>query len=177
MLCTVLTGVAGVAAWMSGALPFLSAGLGASGLDRLEIARSTLAGIQNFWPVGSGLGSFPRVYPQFEDPAAVTETFVNHAHNDYLELLFETGLAGMLLLACFLYWWATRCIRAWSSSDGPVDARLWPRAASIVTGVLLAHSLVDYPLRTPALMVCFLFFCLVLDARSAGQERVPVRAA
>lgn len=171
LIAIVLGGLAVVAAWLSGALPFLSTSLGSGGLDRLQIARTTLGGIWHFWPAGSGLGSYPLIYPMFENPASVTAIFVNHAHNDYLELLFETGLAGALLLAGFLFWWFNRSIRAWGGEDA---GGLWAKTASIVTAIMLAHSLVDYPLRTPSLMVAFLFFCLVLGshaARPAVEDR------
>src|SRR5208337_1465605 len=39
-----------------------------------------------------GLGAFPVVYPAFR--SFYTNFFVNEAHNDYLQLLVETGLAG-----------------------------------------------------------------------------------
>ena len=43
-------------------------------------------------------------------------------------------------------------------------------AGSMTAGVLMAHSLVDYPLRTPALATLFAF-AIGLVARSPGAER------
>ena len=42
--------------------------------------------------LGWGLGTFPVVYPQFR--TFYTNSFVNEAHNDYLQLLTEMGLLG-----------------------------------------------------------------------------------
>ncbi len=58
------------------------------------------------------------------------------------------------------------------------------RAASLVILLLLAHSLVDYPLRTAALSAIFAFFCAVLGAPAAEpqlslrsrEHRRPARA-
>lgn len=50
--------------------------------------------------LGWGLGAFPIVYPEFR--SFYTTLFVNQAHNDYLQLLVETGLAGFSIMVWFL---------------------------------------------------------------------------
>src|SRR5271165_3302717 len=50
--------------------------------------------------LGWGLGSFPVVYPEFR--TFYTNFFVNEAHNDYLQLLVETGLLGFATMLWFL---------------------------------------------------------------------------
>jgi O-antigen ligase len=136
-------------------------------VTRPAIWRTTVQGITEFWPLGSGLGTFPSVYPLFEDGDTVTRTYVNHAHNDYLEWVFEAGLIGAALIVAGLAWWAIASVRAWR---GPAEAQLWPRAASILVGLVLAHSVVDYPLRTPAMLVVTVFFALVLASPSLVQS-------
>jgi O-antigen ligase len=115
--------------------------------------------------LGSGVGSFPRVYRQYEDPAAVDRTFVNHAHNDYIEIVMETGIPGILLLAAFFFWWARRAVPIWRSAA--LDR--YAVAASIASGALLIHSLVDYPLRTAAIS-SIMAACLAKMARPRAQE-------
>jgi O-antigen ligase len=61
---------------------------------RLRIYRDGLR-MFTYKPVlGWGLGTFPTVYPQFR--SFYTNKFVNHAHNDYVQLLVETGLSEQL---------------------------------------------------------------------------------
>ena len=104
------------------------------------------AGDRRLHAARSGLGSFARVYDLYEDPASVTNTFVVHAHNDYAELALETGVPGNLLMLLFLAWWAAAW-RIWQSAEaGP-----FARAAAIASAAILAHSLVDFPLRTAAI--------------------------
>ncbi|TCJ39563.1 O-antigen ligase [Parafrankia sp. BMG5.11] len=129
--------------------------------SRPDIWRTTLRGIGQFWPAGSGLGTFTAVYRTFEDPDALGTKFINHAHNDYLEVLFEAGLAGAVLMVAVVGWWAARSVQVWR---GGTEPSIWHRAASIVVGVGLLHSLVDYPLRTPAVLMIACFFAAVLAA-------------
>jgi len=116
-------------------------------------------------PFGSGLGSFQSVYPLYEDPATVSQTYAIHAHDDYAELALELGLPGILLVIAFLAWWIVAVWRVWRSAEaGP-----FVRAASIASAALLAHSVVDFPLRTGAISACFAFCLALLADRRAPQ--------
>ena len=119
-------------------------------LSRPDTFSRTMDAIAAYFPVGSGLGTFEQVYPRFEDPATVTTVFMNHAHNDYLEVAMELGIIGMALLVAAIVFWAVLSWRAWTTRGS--EARL-QKAASIALAVPLLHSLVDYPLRTPGLAV------------------------
>src|SRR5690606_6002719 len=94
--------------------------------------------IRDFLPSGSGLGSFAEIYRLYENPGAVGLSYVNHAHNDYLEWLLQTGLPGGLLLTAFLLWWGWRAWRVWYARDADPFAR----AAVIAGATILVHSIV-----------------------------------
>lgn len=120
---------------------------GESVSSRTTIWMTTDGAIRDSFPFGTGLGSFEQVYRHYEDPAQVTSTYVNHAHNDYLELALELGAPGVLLIVLFLAWWAVAAFRIWTSQLSTPFAR----AATIATAAILAHSVVDFPLRTAAI--------------------------
>ena len=146
----------------------LESSLAAAGSDQSYSTRSTsfansLRAVGDTFPVGSGIGSFATVYPAYEDPDVVDRWYVNHVHNDYIELVLETGLAGLLLILIFLLWWAGRAIAIWRSPT--IDH--FARAASVASGAILAHSLVDFPLRTSAIAAVF----AVCVALMAGPRR------
>lgn len=123
---------------------------------------------KDFLPVGAGIGSFVPVFRSYEDLATIDRMYMNHAHNDYLELLVETGLLGLIVLALFLLWWGWRTIAIWSSSERDYFAR----AATIATAAVLAHSLVDYPLRTAAISALFAACCgLMAEPRSSVRKK------
>ena len=110
------------------------------------------------FPVGTGFGSFDPVFRQYEPDAGLTDSYLNHAHNELLELAMTAGVPGLLLLAAFLGWWGWRLLVALRARGGGPD---WAQAllGGIVIGVLLAASLVDYPLRTPLLELVFAVAC------------------
>ena len=129
--------------------------------SRWSIAIATLEGIGSFFPLGAGIGTFPEAFRRFH-PADIP-LFVNHAHNDYLEWLFEGGLlaAGLLLLLLALY--LRRCFHI-------VREESWPRerylriGAAIGILLILLHGLVEYNLRIPANAIFFAFLAGLLFA-------------
>ncbi len=137
---------------------------------RGEIWSHTGDAIRDFGIAGSGVGTFTAIYPLYEDPATIERTYVNHAHNDYLELALEGGVPAILLMLLFLGWWSLRAFAIWRS---PNAAELG-RAACIASGAILLHSLVDYPLRTAAIAtILAMALALMADpARRRHQARL-----
>lgn len=134
----------------------------------------TLQAAGDYMPLGSGIGTFRIVYQTYEDPARVDRTYMNHAHNDYLELLLETGAPGLILVSMFLFWWTRRTVHIWAG-DTPDS---FAEAATIATAALLVHSFVDYPLRTAALSSLFAVCCVLMaEPRQPTSKRRKARAA
>jgi O-antigen ligase len=129
---------------------------------RLKIAKTTISAARVFEPVGSGLGTFVPIYQMFERPDALLSSYVNHAHNDWVELWLEGGWPAVAVLGVFLLWFVVYAAKAWWRGEGTaVDAAL-SRAATVAVVALLLHSAVDYPLRTTALMVLLAFSCALM---------------
>jgi O-antigen ligase len=120
--------------------------------SRKVIWTNTAKLVPQYFPVGSGLGSFEDVYRTVDDRNRISKEYVNHAHNDYLEVSLELGLAGIALLIAFLLWWIERCRFVWGRD---FEGASLGRAASVAIGILLAFTLVEYPLRTSALAALF----------------------
>ena len=137
-------------------------------ISRSTFFPNTVRAALDYLPLGSGVGSFTSVYPLYENQAIITNTYANHAHSDLLELFLETGLPGLVLLALFLIWWTHRALVIWRSEE--VDQ--FARAATIASAAILAHSLVDYPLRTAAVSAIFAACCaLMAEARPWVRPR------
>lgn len=141
---------------------------------RLVLARVSLRAAADFFPVGAGLGTFVPVYARFETPADMGANYANHAHNDWLELWLEAGVPGLILAAVFLGWFFATAYRAWRHGDAGIDSLL-AQAASISVLLLLAHSLADYPLRTPALACVFAFACAMIIHPTGKSQNITKR--
>ena len=113
---------------------------------------------QDFLPLGSGIGTFAQIYRRYEDPELVERTWVNHVHSDFIEIALETGLPGLAVLLIFLLWWLGRVVRIWRADKPDYFAR----AATIASAAILAHSTVDYPLRTAAISALFAACCALM---------------
>lgn len=126
--------------------------------DRWQMVTSAWHAAMAFWPFGSGLGSFAAVFPAFH-PVGV-RGFVEHAHNDYVQLLMECGVLAVALsvLALILSVRQTGALMRRNRRYG-LDA-VSQLQASCGLGVLavLLHSWVDFNLRIPAnaLLAAFL---------------------
>lgn len=136
--------------------------------DRLTIWSRTIEAIFAHGLTGTGMGTFPAIYAMHENPAEVGRFVVNHAHNDYLEWALELGVPGTLLILFLLGWWASRAVAVWSVRT-PLR---YARAASIASAALLAHSLVDFPLRTAAIAAIF-GLCAALLSLPAPKHTSP----
>jgi O-antigen ligase len=131
---------------------------------RVALNRTGFKAALDALPFGTGLGSFVPVYAAAEHKEDLFAGFANRAHNDLIEIVLETGMTGIVLLSLFLAWFAKKAYAAWSSGrggEGAADALL-ERAATLIIALLLAHSLMDYPLRTAALGSIFALFCAIL---------------
>lgn len=134
------------------AVPIKSNDLGdkLSGIDphmRNLSIRTTAAASLHYLPFGSGAGTFTRVYPEYEDAESASLEYLNHAHDDYVEVALEHGLPGIALIGAAFVFWLMQVRRVWRRDQGDALAR----AGSIAIGLIFAHCLVDYPLRTAAI--------------------------
>jgi O-antigen ligase len=121
-----------------------------------------------FWPYGSGFGSFVEAYQMYETPAQMVDNFVNAAHNDWLQLLLEGGAAALFLMIIFILLFLTALKRIIQHNMGPTAHTTCLRAAAASVVLLSLHAIVDFGLRTPALLSLFSVCCglLCLSAQS-----------
>ena len=142
---------------------------------RYTFARVTLRAAADFLPFGAGVGAFGPVYAMTEQPDDMLDgIFANHAHNDYLEVWLETGFFGAALIAGFIIVFAAAALRIWRGRPPEQTQIDWTlsRAATILVALLLLHSLVDYPLRTNAIMAVMALACGLEIGRASCRERV-----
>jgi O-antigen ligase len=144
-----------------------------SGARRISMARGALHILYDHPVQGCGLGTLVSVYPRYE--TAYDGRVVDHVHNDYVELLAETGLLGGLCGAMFLWLLYRESRKNFTAEQGHFSRGLHAGAIVAVSGMLL-HSLVDFNLHIPANALLFLlqaYLATSLPLASTASASVP----
>jgi O-antigen ligase len=126
--------------------------------------------ISDFFPWGSGYGSFADVYRIYEPSTMLSSSYFNHAHNDFVELVLTGGVPGVFVLIVALLWLLVTAFRA-IRLDRKASPRRWAGAmmALCVILLLVLASIADYPLRTPSLSL-LLAIMVALLARAVTDK-------
>ena len=134
----------------------------AGGTSRLDLFRNSVALVQTYPFIGAGLGSYMMLYSTY---AYLTHVgFIIHAHNIYLDVWIEQGMAAILAL---VWMWGVFGIGLWREAyKGRIRPYLGAAALSLAT--ILLHGLVEDALfGSRSLMLLFLplAFALPYPAR------------
>ena len=118
---------------------------------RLQLLRFSVVGLKAFFPLGAGLGSYSIAAQRFQ-PESVAG-YVEHVHNDYVELIFETGAFGVAALLCFAAAAVAAGLRlrkTLSSDQQPLSPAIacWLGAAAFAI-----HAWFDFPAHIPGLVI------------------------
>jgi len=143
---------------------------GASYHTRIQIARDSIPMIEAHPVTGWGLGTFTTVYPKYRTFYA--EVFINAAHNDYVQVLAETGALGFAAVLGFLAVVYVRGFRKLRGSGLDLTQAATLAALLGVTGILV-HSLVDFNLQIPANAATFYVIAALAAAsfQPTGRRR------
>lgn len=131
--------------------------------------------LERYMLSGTGFGTFVPVYQVAESLEVLRPQFVNHAHNDYLEILLEGGVAGAALILLFFALLALASFKLFRSSVS-IQRGLMAIAGASGIVLLLLSSIVDYPMRMPALAAPFALFCALLLPRRADTPSTSAQA-
>ena len=118
---------------------------------------------------GAGVGGLVAVFPRYE--VAYDGLVVDHVHNDYMELLAETGILGGLCGLAFLWILIRDARRGFIAEQGHFSRAIHAGAITALCGLLL-HSMVDFNLHIPSNVLLFL-----LNAHLATTTPLPSQGA
>jgi len=124
-------------------------GHGYSWRDILRICR-------DFPLFGTGLGTFGNISTMYKTTSV--QVIFTYAHNDYFQLLSETGLAGFFCVSAAFILYSKKLIAAW------LERRNIYAVAMVAGGIcsifgMLVYSLLDFNLHIPA--TALLFFVIM----------------
>lgn len=126
--------------------------------NRTYIWKDTLNLIKDFPIFGTGLGNFNLAYTMYKKEAFWPYVY-EHAHNDYLELAAETGLAGfVLILWALTAFFKTELsnVRNFSPKREPLRFYLFLGCLSGMSGMLI-HAITEFDFQIPANTYYFMF--------------------
>ena len=132
------------------------------GDSRLDFWRDSL-GIIKDHPLGIGLRNFEKVYPVY-NVSRLADKRLEYVHNDYLQILIETGWIGFLaILSGFLIFMgkSVYLIKRLNSKRDPMRFYLAVGAFSGLVS-LAFHSFFDFNLQIPANCVYFVTLMAIL---------------
>jgi O-antigen ligase len=109
---------------------------------------SDLTGMVREYPIlGSGLGTFDRGFPRYQ--TKYSTVLFEHAENDYLEVLTDTGLIGLTLAIAAGTVFFLTMYRTWKVRRNSFSTSLGASGLASCTAIAV-HSLTDFNLRIPA---------------------------
>jgi O-antigen ligase len=124
--------------------------------SRLDIWRDSMAMIKDH-PLGIGLAAFKQVFPVYNVSNFSDSQFL-YLHNDYLQLLAETGWIGFLALVGGFYIFLFKSIFKVRKMDLQSDPMKYFLAIGALSGLvsITFHSFFDFNLHMPANAVYFM---------------------
>jgi O-antigen ligase len=120
---------------------------------RVEMVRDSFRIFQDHRIAGTGLGTLQEVFPLYE--TLYDGLVVNHSHNDYVEVLAETGLIGGLcglLFLVFLFWSSWKLLNV----ESDPHSFAYHTGALVACLGLLVHAGVDFNFHIPSNALIFL---------------------
>lgn len=114
--------------------------------------KNTLSFFKDFPLIGTGLGTFTSLYPDWEAGGNLMRLY--HAHNDYLEYLSELGIIGFIFLLGGILYMLVKFFLVWRKRRHP-EAKGLGLGGIIAIICILIHSITDFNLHIPANMLLF----------------------
>lgn len=137
---------------------------------RTQFLPAVLELIGTYFPFGAGIGTFDPAYRISEPLSLLGPSYINHAHNDLVEVVLDAGLPGLLLLCAAISWWLWNSILAWKAQSGPTNKTL-PKLGSAILLLVVIASVPDYPARTPIMMAIIIIAAVWLNSISDQIHR------
>ncbi len=136
---------------------------------RSNIWDVTLRVITGNLPFGAGFGAFGVAYTAHDSMSGLER--VEQAHNDYLQLLADAGIVGLIIGAFFLW----RLFLVGREAVGLENTYRRGIAIGALAGIfaILVHSIFDFVLHTTAVSVLFvMLLSLLIASRKAYEDDV-----
>jgi tetratricopeptide (TPR) repeat protein/O-antigen ligase len=130
---------------------------------RWAVWEGTLAAFREAPLHGVGLGAFQDAFRPHQPESVGHWRLVDYAHNDYLQLLVETGVIGILVVGWALVSLLGFVVPRWAGRRDPAVRGLTIGALGALTAVSV-HSATDFGLHLPANALLLVLIAALLPA-------------
>lgn len=150
------------------------------GIGASQIGPDLSSGRSHFWSIalqmfldhpgiGVGFDAFGVAFTRYDTWSGLFR--VEQAHNEYLQMLAESGLLGFACLATFIYSLFRESLQTISQNAGIISKGSIGALAGCF-GILI-HSFFDFPLRTPSNAFFFLLLCSLAVFKTLRHRDLP----
>ncbi|MGO9604262.1 MAG: O-antigen ligase family protein [Candidatus Binataceae bacterium] len=141
----------------------------ASVAARFMIWRDSFGMIRDFPIFGVGLGGWPVIFPRYQSGPWFPLVY-RQAHNDYVQLIAETGLLGLALVV----WILVPVCKRLSAARRDLAPENWPLFAALVSALpaMAVHEFFDFCFHIPANAILFTLL-VALAVRASSQHETP----
>ena len=116
-------------------------------IHRIDVWKDTVPIVRDFPVFGTGLGTFNNIYPRYQ--TKYPQLLFDHAHNDYIEILTDTGFVGFIIVAGIVITFFSTVIRRWRIRHNTFAQCIGIGGISSCVAIAV-HSFTDFNLHIPA---------------------------
>jgi O-antigen ligase len=113
----------------------------------------TITMVSDFPLFGTGFGTFRYSYYLYDNEGG--NKWTTHAHNDYLEVFSDGGIAGGILLLSLIGMIVVSIYKMWWKRQHP-EVKMLGLGIIVSLFAVIFHSVFDFSLRIPANMLIFI---------------------
>jgi len=144
-----------------------------SAQSRFAIWANSLAIFKDHPLLGVGKGNFRFIYPLYaqrviRDSSFGLQSRADDAHNDYVQLLAETGVLGALAFALILILLSRRL---WQGLKKPARPQLFP--ITFALAAILVEAFWDFPFNLPVPQAFFWIYSAIVWSLTRDSEELP----
>lgn len=143
---------------------------------RTEAWQISLGMFWKYFPFGSGAGSFVEAFQIDEPRNFLSTTYLNRAHNDWIETIVTFGLPGLVMLAGGIFMWFVAALKLWRERHTFADAKIYGQVGLLIIALIAAASIGDYPLRTPIMMCLFSIMSVWISYAVTSAKKVAAQS-
>ena len=112
---------------------------------RTRYAERAFQLFEDYAIAGVGVGNFRHAYPKYQAPQD-TKSSIDHAHNDWVQLLAEAGIVGFAIFAVGICYYLFYTIRLWAKRHDPFAVSLGAAPFAAMAAIAI-HSYSDFNLH------------------------------